>query len=105
MPDFWTRNQNDTNKVMKELKQLRGQLVPFQALERQCGDLLGLLEITEESDAVSLKHLEDEAAALEKNVAALEFQKLLSGPSDRNSSRLAARTAWTTATDAAIGRS
>ena len=69
---------------MQELKQLRNQLGPFQALERHNRDLLGLLEITEELDQASIRHLEDEAAALEKKVGELEFQKLLSGPNDRN---------------------
>ena len=70
---------------MQELKQLRGQLGPFQGLDRHCRELAELLEITEESDAASLKHLEDEAALLETKVGDLEFQKLLSGPNDRNS--------------------
>ncbi len=73
---------------MQELKQLRGQLGPYQELSRHCGELKELLEITEESDAGSLKHLEEEATTLETKVGELEFQKLLSGPSDRSSAIL-----------------
>jgi peptide chain release factor 2 len=73
---------------MQELKQLKNQLGPFRELETHAADMIGLLEITEESDAVSMKHLEEEAAALAKKVDALEFQKLLSGPADHNSAIL-----------------
>ena len=69
---------------MKELKLLKGQLGPFEELSRHCRELWGLLEITEESDPASLKHLEEEALSLKKKVELLEFQKLLSGPNDPN---------------------
>ena len=81
--DFWTKNEN-TNKVMQELKQLRNQSGPFQELSRHCQELVELLEITEESDLSSLQHLGQEAAALEEKVTKLEFQKLLSGTNDPN---------------------
>lgn len=73
---------------MQELKQLRGQLGPYQTLDKHCHELIELADITEESDAASLKHLEDEASTLEKELGELEFQKLLSGPNDRNSAIL-----------------
>jgi peptide chain release factor 2 len=69
---------------MQELKLLKNQLGPFEELSRHCRELLGLLEIVEETDPVSLKHLEEEALSLEKKVEHLEFQKLLSGPNDPN---------------------
>ena len=46
------------------------------------------MAIVEENDAEALKHLEDEAHKLAKKIELLEFQKLLSGPSDRNSAIL-----------------
>ncbi len=67
---------------MQELKQLKNQLGPFRELETHSRDMIGMLEITEDTDLVSMKHLEEEAAALEKKVEQLEFQKLLSGPAD-----------------------
>ncbi len=67
---------------MQELKQLKNQLGPFRELETHSRDMIGMLEITEDTDAVSMKHLEEEASALEKKVEHLEFQKLLSGPAD-----------------------
>ena len=69
---------------MKELKQLKSQLGPYEELSRHSQELLGLLDITEESDPASLKHLEEEASVLEKKVDQLEFQKLLSAPNDPN---------------------
>ncbi len=70
---------------MQKLKQLKAQLGPFRLLESHCKDLISLADITEDSDDVSLKHLEDEAVLLEKKFEQLEFQKLLSGPNDPNS--------------------
>ncbi len=73
---------------MQKLKQLKAQLGPFRQLHSHCSELSSLLDITEETDAVSIKHLEDEAALLEKKFEQLEFQKLLSGPNDPNSAIL-----------------
>jgi len=67
---------------MQELKQLKNQLGPFRELETHSRDMIGMLEITDDADAVSMKHLEEEASSLEKKVEHLEFQKLLSGPAD-----------------------
>ncbi len=70
---------------MQELKRLRGQADPFLKLRREVTDLTGLLDITEESDAASLKHLESEVARLKIASDALEFQRLLAGPEDASS--------------------
>ena len=67
---------------MQELKQLKNQLGPFRELEGHSRDMMGMLEITEDADAASMKHLEEEASALEKKVEQIEFQKLLSDPAD-----------------------
>ena len=67
---------------MQELKQLKNQLGPFRELETHSRDMIGMLDITDDTDVVSMKHLEGEASALEKKVEQLEFQKLLSGPAD-----------------------
>ena len=67
---------------MQELKQLKNQLGPYRELEKDCQEMIGLLEIVDETDQNSLKHLEQETAELGKKVEHLEFQKLLSGPND-----------------------
>ena len=83
-PDFWA-NQDNKNNVMRELKGLKNQTESYLKLEAQVDDLLGMLEITEEADGAALKHLDEEADKIAKVVKALEFQKLLAGPTDKNS--------------------
>jgi peptide chain release factor 2 len=74
--------------VIQELKSLKTHTGLFVELGAAHTELEGLLEITEDSDAASLKHLDAEFSALSKKVDALEFQKLLSGPADKNSAIL-----------------
>ena len=86
-PAFWS-NSDKKNPVMKELKDLKGQIETLTLLEKEREELAGLLVITDEKDADSLRHLEEEAKSLEKKIDLLEFQKLLSGPNDKNSAIL-----------------
>ena len=86
-PDFWT-NSEAKNPVIQELKRLKAQTGQYLALQVERRDLDGLLTITEEADSESLKHLGEEAEKLAKKIELLEFQKLLSGPNDRNSAIL-----------------
>ena len=83
-PDFWS-NPDKKNGVMQELKSLKNQTESYLRLDAGLKDLLGMLEITEEEDAESLKHLELETDKISKLIGTLEFQKLLSGPLDKNS--------------------
>lgn len=85
-PDFWT--SSGTDGVMQELKALKNQTGPYFELVRQQKDLAELLSIIEDSDTDSLKSLEKESAEFGKKFEALEFQKLLSGPTDKNSAIL-----------------
>ncbi len=87
-PSFWS-NPDNKNPVMKELKDLKGQVETLTLLEKEREELAGLLVITDGKDAESLKHLGDESKALEKKIDLLEFQKLLGGPTDKNSAILA----------------
>lgn len=80
---FWTNPERES--LIQELKRLKSQLGPQKELTAACAELIELLDITEESDARSIKHIEDETALLSEKVNVLEFQKLLSGPNDRNS--------------------
>lgn len=57
-------------------------------MEASAQELLGLSEITEDSDEAALGHLAAEAEKLSRDLAVLEFQKLLSGPTDKNSAIL-----------------
>ncbi len=85
-PEFWTTEGRDG--VMQQLKSLKNQTGPYLELVRQQKDLAELVAIIDDGDAESLKTLEKDTAELDKKFAALEFQKLLSGPSDKNSAIL-----------------
>lgn len=86
-PDFWT-NQEKKNSVLAELKVLRGQTGIYKELLTAQKDLEELLAIVSDDDQESLKHLEEEFEKHLKKLDLLEFQKLLSGPNDRNSAIL-----------------
>ncbi len=86
-PNFWV-NAETSNPVIQELKRLKGQSGAYLELNHQEKELEGLLVITDENDPDALRHLEEEAQKLVKKVEHLEFQKLLSGPNDRNSAIL-----------------
>ena len=73
-PDFWTASDKK-DPVIQELKSLRGQLAPYLELKIHSEEIEGLLGITEETDAHSLKHLEQEINGLALNVDKLEDRK------------------------------
>ncbi len=86
-PAFWN-NPDKKNTVIQELKALKAATGAYLGLQKESAELAGLLEITDDGDTVSLKHLEEELARFARQVDALEFQKLLGGPGDRASAIL-----------------
>ena len=70
------------------MKSLKAQTSVYLGLQSERRDLEGLFSIVEDSDDDGLKHLENELRIFSKKVDALEFQKLLGGPADRNSAIL-----------------
>src|SRR3989344_7114623 len=82
-PNFWTSSET-SHPVIQELKRLKAQTGAYLELSRQEKELEGLLAIVDDHDGEALRHLEEEAGKLAKKVELLEFQKLLSGPADRN---------------------
>lgn len=86
-PDFWT-NPEAKKPVIQELKRLKSQTGPYLLLKAESHELEGLLAITVEEDAESLRHLAQESEKLTRKIELLEFQKLLSGPNDQNSAIL-----------------
>ncbi len=82
-PEFWS-NPDRKNPVIQELKALKSQVAPYLELQAQAGELLELLDIVEDSEADSMKQLAEDVEKFGKKVELLEFQKLLSGPTDRN---------------------
>ena len=75
---------------MRRLSALKEETQAWRGLSRRVRDALGLLEMAlEEDDAHILRELEQETAALERELSAREFRLMLSGTHDRNSAILA----------------
>jgi len=80
--DFW----NDTagaNKVMRELKYLKGCVEPFEQSAHKLDELRELLEISKGEDDM-LSQINGELVALKADVDAVEIQSILGGPFDKN---------------------
>jgi peptide chain release factor 2 len=83
---FWD-NSNDSNKLMQELKGLKGLVEPFGSSEKRVADAMEFLELAGQDQEI-LKQLTDEAASLAESVGKLELQTLLSGEFDRSNAIL-----------------
>jgi len=81
-PDFWD-NSEQSNKLMKELKYLKGCVEPYKDGVEKLAELKELSEISE-GDNDLLQQIQDELTVLQKSVDELELQSILSGPFDRN---------------------
>ncbi len=71
---------------MKRLSDLRSEIEGWRAIQKRVQDTLELAELDDESLAAEL---ENEAAAIEKEVSSLELKTLLSGPYDKGNALLA----------------
>ena len=82
-PNFWS-DQNTAQKVIGELKGLKGVVVPVTELLRRIEDLRVLydLAVEDNSDEV-LKEVSDEAEEIAAKLERLELHTLLSGPHDK----------------------
>lgn len=85
-PNFWD-NQSASNKLMKELKFLKGCLEPFEGNIVKLKDLKELADLAEDDNDL-LKQIETDLLNIEKEVEALEIKSLLSGPFDQNNAIL-----------------
>jgi len=81
-PNFWDDSEN-SNKLMRDLKFLKGCVEPFEDGLKRVGELKELLEISVD-DPEYLKQIEVDLKTLETEVDALEFKSVLSGEFDRN---------------------
>jgi peptide chain release factor 2 len=87
-PDFWA-NKEQAQKNVEEVSELRGEIGPLLALERQIDDLPVLIELAREAnDPASLAEVEKENGAIESGLADFSLKLLLSGPNDRNNAFL-----------------
>ncbi len=79
-PDFWN-NQDEANKLIKELKSLKGSVDPLTQAEKLITDARELLELAE-GDAAMESQIEADVQSLIPIVGKLEIQTLLAGPYD-----------------------
>ncbi len=81
-PGFWD-NQESAQRVVQELKVLRGQVEPVQHLLRRADDAAVLMELAaEESDGSARNELERELESLSGETERVELLTLLSGKND-----------------------
>lgn len=85
-PNFWDDSAG-ANKVMRDLKYLKGCVEPFDRAKAKLSDVKELVEISQE-DADFLDHIQKELDQLEAEVDRLEIQSFLAGPFDRNNAIL-----------------
>jgi peptide chain release factor 2 len=80
-PDFWDRPQ-EAQKTVDELKTLRKVVDPWKKAWEKSSEVGEFLDLLDENQADSLKDLQSAVAELEKEIEALEFQRLLADPLD-----------------------
>lgn len=81
-PGFWD-DQDASNKLMKEVKYLKGCVEPFDSSRHKLSDLKELTEMAE-GDAAMLEQIKEELDELDVVVEKLEIQSVLSGQFDKN---------------------
>ena len=86
--DFWNDNVA-AQKAMRELTALKEQVATWRDLDRRASDALGLLEMAmEEKQAGVADEIAQETAAVEKQLAQLEFNLQFAGEHDTKSAIL-----------------
>ncbi|MBI5879965.1 MAG: peptide chain release factor 2 [Chloroflexi bacterium] len=88
-PDFW-QNAEQAQETMRRLSALKVDASAWRSLEHRARDAFGLLELAAEAgDANIVAEIEQEAAAIKRDLEQREFRLMLSGSHDRNSAILA----------------
>jgi peptide chain release factor 2 len=81
-PAFWS-NQERARGLVQEIKSLKNWVTPSDDLARRLADARGLTELLQaEPDAGMADELDQEIAALERDVATFELKSMLRGPDD-----------------------
>lgn len=86
-PGFWDDAEGST-RLVKQLKDLKSIIEPWESARNICGELQELAGITKETDRGMLAELSADAKALAAQVEALEFKILLGAKLDKNSAIL-----------------
>ncbi len=80
---FWDRPQ-ESQETIERLKSVKKIVEPWQKADKTSRDLEELLTILDEAQEDSVREMQAEVAALEREVGQIEFQRLLSGRFDAN---------------------
>jgi len=80
--NFWDDSQG-ANKVVRELKYLKGCVEPFEDSSQKLEELKELADISRD-EAEMLQQISGELASLEHDVNTVEIQSILGGPFDKN---------------------
>ena len=83
---FWD-NSAEFNKLMQELKALKGVVEPVLSSEKRIAEALEFIDLAGQDEEI-LKQLTDESAALSEIIDKLELQTRLSGEFDRSNAIL-----------------
>ncbi len=88
-PDFWS-DASSAQATMRRLSSIKGTIDTWRGLEKRTGEALQLLDLGEaEGDREILEHLDEEAAAISKQVETLEHELAFNGPYDSRNAILA----------------
>ena len=83
-PAFWN-DQENSSKVLQEIKLLKDKVTNFNSLHTECEDLETMIELANEENDESMVHeILSSFKKLSKGVDKLETENLLSGPHDKN---------------------
>ncbi len=83
IPGFWDRPE-EAQSVIEKLKGLKRIVEPWLKADKTANDLGELLGLLDENQEDSFREMESEVERLSRDIDALEFQRLLSGPLDSN---------------------
>ncbi len=87
-PEFWN-DQENSGKVLKEIKRLKDKISNYEALENRLEDAITLAELAiEENDESLVEEVESDVAAIEKEEERQRIEVLLSGEYDANNAIL-----------------
>ena len=84
-PDFWTANNEETKKVLSEIKRIKSKVVKYRELEKEINDSLELSELVKENfEEELLKDIIKNTKKEQRELERLELETLLSGKYDAN---------------------